>query len=220
MKTLLPNCASEMLGTFMLVFAGTGAIIFNDISQGSITHLGIAAVFGLIVLTVIYAYGDISGAHINPAVTIGCWVAKRFPAALVIPYIISQCLGAIAASALLLALIPDHANYGATIASVGTWQAFILELLLSWWLMTVILRVSHGSKEKGLVAGIVVGATVGLEALFAGPLTGASMNPARSLAPALASGQVSELWLYLTAPILGMLLATISCKLVSNENCC
>ncbi|MEW5757734.1 MAG: aquaporin [Pseudomonadota bacterium] len=211
---------AEFLGTFMLVFAGTGAIIINDVSGGAITHLGVAITFGLIVLAVIYTYGDVSGAHINPAVTIAFWAAGRFPAHRVLPYLAAQCAGGIIASLALKLLFPDHPTLGATLPNGAAMQSFVLELILSWWLMTVILAVAHGAKEKGLVAGIVIGAVVLLEALFAGPICGASMNPARSLAPALLSGNLADLWIYLSAPVLGMLLAVWSCRYVNSKDCC
>jgi aquaporin Z len=215
-----PALLAELLGAFMLVLAGTGAIIINDVSGGAITHLGIALSFGLIVLAVIYTYGDVSGAHINPAVTIAFWAAKRFPGKHVLPYIAAQCIGAIAASAALKLMFPDHPTLGATLPSGSVMQSFVLELILSWWLMTVILAVAHGAKEKGVVAGIVIGAVVMVEALFAGPICGASMNPARSLAPALLSQNMEDLWIYLTAPVLGMVLAVWSCRFVHGERCC
>jgi len=211
---------AECIGTFMLVFAGTGAIIINDLFGGVITHLGIAATFGLIVLTVIYTYGDTSGAHINPAVTLAFWVAKRFPGNWVIPYIVSQCAGAMLASALWYWYFPQHDSLGATIPAIGHGQAFLVELLLTWWLMTVILGVSEGAKEKGLVAGLVIGGVVALEAIFAGPLTGASMNPARSIGPAVISGQLSELWIYIVATILGSVLAVLTCRITKGAECC
>jgi len=215
-----PALLAELLGAFMLVLAGTGAIIINDVSGGAITHLGIALSFGLIVLAVIYTYGDVSGAHINPAVTIAFWAAKRFPGKHVLPYIAVQCIGAIAASSVLKLMFPDHPTLGATLPSGSAIQSFVLELILSWWLMTVILAVAHGAKEKGVVAGIIIGAVVMVEALFAGPICGASMNPARSLAPALLSQNFDGLWIYLSAPILGMVLAVWSCRFVRGECCC
>ncbi len=211
---------AEFLATFMLVLAGTGAIVINDVSGGAVTHVGIAITFGLIVLAVIYAYGDISGAHINPAVTLAFWAAKRFPGGQVLPYILAQSGGAIAASLTLRLMFPDHQSLGATLPSGMVLQSFVLELILTWWLMTVILGVAEGAKEKGLVAGIVIGAVVMLEALFAGPVSGASMNPARSLGPALASFNLADLWIYLSATILGALLAVWSCRFVRGENCC
>lgn len=217
---MVPVLLAELLGTFMLLLAGTGAIIINDISGGAISHLGIAITFGLIVLAVIYAYGDRSGAHINPAVTIAFWIAGRLPGNRVLPYIAAQCAGAIAASSALKLMFPDHATLGATLPRGAAMQSFVLELILSWWLMTVILAVAHGAKEKGVVAGIVIGAVVMLEALFAGPVSGASMNPARSLAPALLSQHFADLWIYLIAPVAGMALAVWSCRYVHSGRCC
>lgn len=198
---------AEAIGTYMMVFCGTGAIIINQEMNGVITHPGIAATFGLIVAAVIYALGDVSGAHINPAVTIAFALRKVFPAKEVLPYIVSQCTGAILASLTLFSLFPMNESLGGTIPSGSNMQSFVLETLLSFFLMFVILRVSQGSREKGIMAGIAIGAVVLLEALFAGPVSGASMNPARSLGPALLSGELQFLWIYLTAPVLGTTLA-------------
>ena len=211
---------AECIGTFMLVFAGTGAIIINDVYGGVITHIGIAASFGLIVLAVIYTYGETSGAHINPAVTLAFWIANRFPGKWVAPYIISQCAGALMASVLWSFYFTQHQTLGATIPAIGQMKAFFIELLLTWWLMTVILGVSEGAKEKGLVAGIVIGGVVALEATFAGPITGASMNPARSLGPAIVSGQTTDLWIYIFATSLGAVLAVFTCRLTKGPSCC
>lgn len=216
MKKLLAEC----FGTFCLVFAGTGAIVINDISAGSITHVGIALTFGLIVLAMIYTIGDISGAHLNPAVTIGFFAAGRFNGRLVLPYLVSQSLGALAASLLLHVLFPAHASLGSTQPAGPSAQSFILELVLTAILMFVILRVSSGARERGITAGIVVGSVVALEALFAGPICGASMNPARSFAPALVSGHLASLWIYLAAPSLGALLGVGLCRCVRQEDCC
>ncbi|MER3464328.1 MAG: aquaporin [Chitinophagaceae bacterium] len=196
---------AEFTGTFTLVFCGTGAIVINDISGGAVTHVGVAITFGLIVMAMIYTFGDLSGAHINPAVTIAFAVHKTFPFKEVPPYIISQLLGGIAASIVLKLLFPASTNLGATIPSGSSVQSFVLEFLLSFFLMLTILRVARGSKEKGLFAGIAIGSVVLLEALFAGPICGASMNPARSIAPALVSGHFNFLWFYIIAPIGGML---------------
>ena len=198
---------AETFGTFALVFAGTGAIIINDISKGAITHPGIALTFGLIVLAMIYAIGDISGCHLNPAVTLGFLVAGRFESRLAIPYCLSQFLGAIAASATLKFLFPDHTTLGATLPAGSAMQSGILEFLLTLILMFVILCVSSGAKEKGIMAGVAVGSVIALEAMFAGPICGASMNPARSLGPALLSGNLSTLWIYLLSPVAGALVA-------------
>ena len=207
----------ELFGTFSLVFCGPGAIIMNDASSGVITHVGIAITFGLIVMAMIYAIGEQSGAHINPAVTIAFCAVGTFPKKEVIPYIISQITGAILASAILYFLFPSHLTQGATIPLNSNIQAFVLEVILSFILMFVIIKVSSGSKETGTIAGIAIGGIVGLEAMFAGPITGASMNPARSIAPALFSGDLQYLWLYILAPIIGMLLASLFCKLTTEK---
>jgi aquaporin NIP len=205
---------AEFVGTFILVFAGTGAAVFNYYSENAITHPGIALVFGLVVLAMAYTFGDVSGAHINPAVTIGFAVARRFPWREVPGYIVVQCLGALAASFLLAAMFPagEVKSFGATIPFREDFQlqCFVLEVWLTWALMLVILHVSTGAKEKGITAGIAVGAVIALEALFAGPICGASMNPARSLAPAVvtsADAARHALWIYLAAPVLGAMLA-------------
>ena len=211
---------AEFIGTFALVFAGTGAIVINDVSNGAITHVGIALTFGLIVLAMIYTLGDISGAHLNPAVSIGFWAARRFSASALGPYVISQVGGALAASSLLRLLFPGHATLGATLPAGSHWQSFVLEFVLTFLLMFVILNVSTGAKEKGITAGIAIGSVIGLEAMFAGPICGASMNPARSLAPALVSGHLSALWLYLLAPVAGATAAVVACRCAQEQGCC
>jgi aquaporin NIP len=198
---------AETLGTFALLFCGTGAIIINEQTNGTITHVGVAMTFGLIVMAMIYSLGNISGAHLNPAVTIAFILANKFPLKEVAPYILSQTTGALAASFTLKYLFPSSLTLGATLPSGTVTQSFILEFILTFILMLVIMNVATGSKEKGLFAGIAIGATVMLEAMFAGPICGASMNPARSLAPAVASGQLQHLWIYLIAPVLGAALA-------------
>jgi MIP family channel proteins len=208
---------AEALGTFALVFAGTGAIIINEVSHGAVTHVGIAMTFGLIVMSLIYAIGDVSGAHLNPAVTIGFYLSGRFPARAVAPYMLSQLAGAFAASALLRCLFGNVAFLGTTIPAAGSMQSFILETVLTAILMYVILAVSSGPKEVGVMAGIAVGGIIGLEAMFAGPISGASMNPARSLSPALISGHLTNLWIYLLAPTLGSIIA-VPCWKLSTLN--
>jgi aquaporin NIP len=205
--------AAEFLGTFALVFAGTGAIIINDVQSGTVTHVGI-------VLAMIYAVGDVSGAHLNPAVTLGFLAARRLPTRWAAPYILSQCLGALVASGLLHLLFPGHLTLGATSPAGPAAQSFVLEAVMTAILMLVILSVSVGSKEKGTMAGIAVGAVIALEALFGGPISGASMNPARSLAPALVALQLGSLWLYLTAPVLGAAAAVAACRCVHDRPCC
>lgn len=211
---------AELIGTFALVFAGTGAVIINDVSGGAITHVGVALTFGLIVLAMIYTVGDVSGAHLNPAVSFGFWFARRFPSRKLLPYIAFQILGALLASASLKILFPQHQTLGATLPSGSSLQSFVLEIILSFFLMFVIINVSVGAKEKGLMAGVAVGAMVGLEALFAGQISGASMNPARSIAPALVSGRVSELWIYIFAPLVGAFLGILGCRCIQAKDCC
>ena len=212
--------AAELFGTFALVFAGTGAIAVNAASGGQVTHVGVALTFGLVVLAMIYAVGDVSGAHLNPAVTLGFLLAGRFPARRVVPYILAQCCGALLASGTLRALFPEHPTLGATLPAGSAAQSFVFELVLTLILMLVILSVSTGSKEKGLLAGVAVGAVIALEALFAGPVCGASMNPARSLAPAVLSGTLNHLWVYLVAPPVGAGLAVLVCLVIHEGDCC
>jgi aquaporin Z len=210
---------AEFLATFGMVFAGTGAIVVND-QTGALGHGGIALTFGLIVMAMIYCFGDISGAHMNPAVTIGFAAAGRSGWRTVPGYIVAQVVGALAASGLLKFLFPASARLGATLPSGSESQSFLLEIVLTFLLMLVVLSVSTGAKEKGVTAGIAIGAVIGLEAMFAGPICGASMNPVRSLAPALIGGHLEHLWLYLTAPVLGALLAIPACIAVREPGCC
>ncbi len=216
MRTLF----AEFLGTFALVFAGTGAIVIDHVSGGAITHAGVAMTFGLIVMAMIYTFGDVSGAHFNPAVTIAFTAARKFPARSVPGYLTAQMLGAFAASGLLRVLFPTAPTLGATLPAGTAMQSLILEAVLTFFLMLVILSVSTGAKEKGITAGVAVGAVIALEAMFAGPISGASMNPARSLAPALVSGHLENLWIYITGPILGALLAVPACCGVQAPGCC
>lgn len=203
-----------------MVFCGCGAMTINEVTGGTVTHVGIGLTWGLIVMAMIYAFGETSGAHFNPAVTIAFAYAKKFAWKEVPKYIIVQILGAFVASGILLFLFPESEFLGSTIPKVDVWRAFVLELLLTFFLMVTIINVSTGSKEIGVIAGIAIGGVVLLEAIFAGPITNASMNPARSLGPNIVSGNIEGLWLYLVAPVLGALLAVVSCKLVKDDNCC
>jgi aquaporin NIP len=209
---------AETIGTFALVFCGTGAIIINQEQGGVITHVGIAITFGLIVMSMIYTLGDISGAHLNPAVTIAFAVGKKFPIKEIIPYIISQAIGAFIASIILKFLFPMNEMLGTTLPAGLPMQSFILEVILTFILMFVIIHVATGSKEQGMFAGIAIGAVVLLEAMFAGPVCGASMNPIRSLAPAIISGHVKHLWIYLIAPVIGAVLATGTWHILKENN--
>lgn len=208
---------SEFLGTFTLVFAGTGAIVINDVSGGVIGHAGIALTFGLVVMAMIYTFGDVSGAHLNPAVTLGFAVARRFAWKDVPGFIVAQIGGACVASGVLRLLFPTNDKLGATLPAGSAMQSFVLECILTAILMLTILRVSTGAKEKGITAGVAIGGVIALEAMFAGPICGASMNPARSLAPALVSGHLEHLWIYLTATVLGALIAVPLAKMTKPE---
>ena len=210
--TMRQRCLAEATGTFCLVFAGTGAIVIDSVSGGAaVTHVGVALTFGLIVLAMIFAVGDVSGAHLNPAVTLGFVLARRFPLRCALAYVPSQVAGALLASGLLRLLFPSHPDLGATLPASPGWagamQSFVLEAVLTAILMLVILSVACGPKERGLLAAVAVGSVIGLEAMFAGPISGASMNPARSLAPALVAGEFRALWVYLIAPPLGAAIA-------------
>lgn len=216
MKKLL----AEFLGVFALVFAGTGAIVINEASGGVIGHAGIALTFGLIVLAMIYTFGDVSGAHLNPAVTVAFAAARRFPLSSVPGYIGAQIAGGLVASGLMRVLFVESGTLGATLPSGSSSQSFILEVVLTAILMLTILSVSIGAKEKGVTAGIAIGLLIALEAMFAGPISGASMNPARSLAPAIVSGHTEHLWVYLTAPVIGALVAVPLCIGVREGGCC
>ena len=214
------RCYAEFFGTFILVFVGTGAIVINDVSGGAISHVGIAICFGLVVMAMIHTLGEISGAHINPAVTIAFWLAKRFPGREILPYALAQLGGALAASAVLCLMFSEHQTLGATLPAGSALQSLVLEIILTFILMFVIINVSVGSREQGLLAGITIGAVVGFEAMFAGPISGASMNPARSIGPALLSGQLHSLWIYIIGPVLGAALAIITCRLIQWPGCC
>jgi len=214
------KCAAEVIGTFALLFAGSGAIVINDVTGGAVSHVGIALTFGLIVLAMIYTLGDVSGAHLNPAVTLGFYFARRFPGRSIAPYLVSQLLGALLATLTLRLMFQDHPTLGATFPAGSQLQSLALEFILTFLLMFVILSVSTGAKEKGITAGIAVGSVIALEALFAGPICGASMNPARSLAPALVSGRLESVWIYLVAPPAGALLAVLGCRCVQEPGCC
>lgn len=220
LSVFVKKLSAEFIGTYCLLFAGTGAIIINDLSGGAVTHIGIALTFGLIVFAMIAALGDLSGAHLNPAVTLGLFLAGRFPGQAVIPYIVSQLIGAVVASTTLLVLFPQHPTLGGTMPAGSVLQSLLVEILLTAMLMFVILSVTAGDKAKQITAGMAIGATIALAALFAGPVSGASMNPARSLAPALIAWQLNALWIYLAGPVLGAALAVLVCRCSREPGCC
>lgn len=215
---MIRKLTAELLGTFALVFAGTGAIVIDKESGGAVTHVGVAVTFGLIVMAMIYALGDISGAHLNPAVTIAFTLSGRFKAIGVLPYILSQLAGAFLASIILKYLFPGNETLGASLPAGSEMQSAILEFILTFFLMLVIIHVATGSKEQGMFAGLAIGSTVLLEAMFAGPICGASMNPARSISPAIVSGHIEHLWVYIIAPVLGASLAIPTWKFLNYKN--
>ncbi|MGH2550504.1 MAG: MIP family channel protein [Thermomicrobiales bacterium] len=194
---------AESIGTFALVFSGIGAVIIDAKTGGGVTHVGVALTFGLIIMVMIYAVGHISGAHFNPAVTLAFAIGRHFPVWMVVRYWFAQLTGAILASLLLRELFGSTANLGATLPDGTARQSFVLEIVLTAFLMFVITSVATDSRAIGQAAAIAIGGTVGLEALFAGPISGASMNPARSLAPALVSSTWTDQWLYVAGPIIG-----------------
>jgi len=216
----MKKATAEFIGTFALVFCGTGAIVIDKVSGGAIGHIGIALTFGLIVLAMIYALGDISGAHINPAVTIAFTIAGRINKKDALPYIISQLLGAFLASLCIRLLFMRSPTLGETMPAGSQMQSFILETLLTFLLMFVVMVVSSGAKEKGIPAGMIIASVVGLEAMFAGPICGASMNPARSIAPAIVSCNLEIIktqWLYIAGPIIGACVAVWIYKYIYSQ---
>jgi aquaporin NIP len=208
---------AEIIGTFALVFCGTGAIIINQEQNGVITHVGIAFTFGLIVMSMIYALGDISGAHLNPAVSIAFVLSGRFSFKQLFPYIASQLTGAFLASLVVRYLFPANELLGTTLPAGSDMQSFVLEMILTFFLMLVIVQVATGSKEQGMFAGLAIGSVVLLEAMFAGPVCGASMNPARSIAPAIVSGHTEHLWIYIAAPVVGASLAIGAWRILYSQ---
>ena len=216
-KDMLKRLLGEFLGTFGLVFCGTGAIVINQESNGAITHLGIAIVFGLIVMAMILSFGHISGAHINPAVSIALCVSKRFSWRHLAPYILAQLAGALLASYILHYLFPINEFLGATIPSGSNLQSYVLEFILTFLLMIVILTSTQKKDHTLLGPALAIGATVGLEALFAGPICGASMNPARSLSPAVIGGHYQSLWVYIFAPVMGALLGSFVFAILNED---
>lgn len=209
---------AEGLAAFALIFAGCGAIVADATYGGALGVVGVALVFGLIIMVMVYATGHLSGAHINPAVTLAFALTRHFPAREAASYIAAQVVGAILGALLLLAIWPDQpANLGATVPSVDVGSAFVYEMVLTAFLMFVIMAVATDTRAVGAAAAIAIGGTVGLDALFGGVVTGASMNPARSVGPALASGTWTDLWIYLLAPVIGAALGAGAYQLVRGE---
>ena len=216
---LLRRSAAEAIGAFALVFAGCGAIVTDAVYQGVLGAVGVSLVFGLVIMAMVYATGHLSGAHFNPAVTLAFALTRHFPAREAVAYVAAQLLGALAAAALLLAVWPSEpASLGATVPSVGAGSAFVYEAALTAFLMFVIMAVATDTRAVGSGAAIAIGGTVGLDALFGGPITGASMNPARSLGPGLISGELHEIWIYIAAPVFGAALGALAYQLVRGEH--
>jgi MIP family channel proteins len=215
--TALPRAlVAEAIGTFALVFAGCGAIVV-DAKTSALGHLGVAFSFGLVIMVMIYAVGHLSGAHFNPAVTLAFALTRHFPWTRTVTYWGAQLAGALLAAALLRASLGDYAHDGATLPSGSQGQAFLWELVLTFFLMLVIMAVATDSRAVGEAAAIAIGGTVGLDALFGGPITGASMNPARSIGPAVVSGEFHALWLYILAPAVGAALAGLTYQFLRGE---
>lgn len=209
---------AEAIGTFCLVFAGTGAVVVDQVTGGKVTGLGISLVFGFIVLAMIYTIGHISGAHMNPAVTLAFCASGRHKPAELMPYILSQLAGAVAASLMLRLLFAGQpTNFGLTLPAGSEAQSFILELIMSFMLMFTIMGVATDDRAEGTMAGIAIGGMIALEAAFGGPISGASMNPARSFAPALVTLNFAHHWLYWVAPILGAVLGAQSYRLIQGR---
>jgi aquaporin NIP len=209
------RAGAEAIAAFALVFAGCGAIVADDRYNGTLGSAGIGLVFGLIIMVMVYATGHLSGAHINPAVTIAFTLTRHFPGRDALAYVVAQVAGATAGALVLLAVWTDKpAHLGATLPSVGTGSALVYEILLTAFLMFVIMAVATDTRAVGAGAAIAIGGTVGLDALFGGPVTGASMNPARSLGPALVSGEWHDLWIYLVGPICGAALGAVAYQVV------
>lgn len=196
---------AEAFGTMMLVFIGCGSVILNDVFGGRVTHVGICIAFALIVMLMIVSIGHISSCHINPSITIALWLEKRFEGKKVVPYIIAQIIGAIIGSYILRMIFPEHPTLGATLPQVSFQSTFTIELIISAILFAVVLAITRYTHKLPVIA-MTVGITVFVIAFFAGPYTGSSMNPARSIGPAIVSGNMTALWIYLIAPTLGMII--------------
>jgi MIP family channel proteins len=210
-------CVAELIGTFALVFAGAGAVMV-DAKTHALGHVGVAIAFGLVIMVMIYAVGHISGAHFNPAVSFAFALTRHFPWSRVAAYWVAQAAGALIAAAILRASLGNVAHVGATLPAGSQAQSLLWETVLTFFLMFVIMSVATDTRAVGEAAAIAIGGSVGLDAMFGGPISGASMNPARSLGPALVSGDVHALWLYLTAPLLGAALGALGYQFVRGEH--
>jgi MIP family channel proteins len=216
---LVRRALAEGIGAFALVFAGCGAIIADTEHPGTLGAVGVALVFGLIIMAMVYATGHLSGAHLNPAVTVAFVLTRHFPRAEAAAYVAAQVAGALIAAGLLAAIWPSEpAHLGATLPTVGVGSAFVYETVLTAFLMFVIVAVATDTRAVGAGAAIAIGGTVGLDALFGGPITGASMNPARSIGPALVTGELHDLWLYILAPLVGATIGAVAYQLIRGQH--
>ena len=216
---LIRRAGAEGIGVFTLVFAGCGAIVTEAQHPDSLGTVGIALVFGLVVMAMVYATGHLSGAHLNPAVTVAFVLTRHFPRTEALAYLVAQVAGALAAAGLLVAIWPSTpAALGTTLPTIGAGSALAYEAVLSAFLMFVIMAVATDTRAVGAGAAIAIGGTVGLDALFGGPITGASMNPARSIGPAIASGELHDLWIYIVAPLAGAIVGALGYQLVRGEH--
>jgi MIP family channel proteins len=213
----LSKWLAEYIGTFGILFFGCGSIMVSSRFPQSIDPQSIPLIFGLVVATMIYTLGHISGAHFNPAVTLGFVVARHFPLKEMLSYWSAQFVGAISAITLLHCLLPMGAEYGATLFLLPTFKAFLWEIVLSFFLMLVIIAVATDTRVIGIIGGAAIGMVVALDAYIAGPITGASMNPARSLAPALYQGTTNTLWIYFAGPAIGTIFASLFYRLLRCE---
>jgi MIP family channel proteins len=217
--SLARRALAEGLAAFALVFAGCGAIITNEVRPDALGAVGVALVFGLVIMVMVYATGHLSGAHINPAVTIAFALTRHLPPREACAYICAQVAGAVAAALVLLAIWPSRpADLGATVPGIGAGSALAYELVMTAFLMFVIMAVATDTRAVGAAAAIAIGGVIGLDALFGGPLTGASMNPARSLGPALVAGRWDDFWVYLAGPVAGAGLGALAYQFVRGES--
>ncbi|MBI5309933.1 MAG: aquaporin [Actinobacteria bacterium] len=217
--SLSRRAAAEGIAAFALVFAGCGAVIADAHFDGTLGAIGVAGVFGLVIMAMIYATGHLSGAHINPAVTLAFTLTRHFPARDAVAYAAAQCAGAIVAALALLAIWPDEpAALGATVPSIATGSALVYEIVMTAFLMFVIMAVATDTRAVGAAAAVAIGGTVALDALFGGPVTGASMNPARSLGPALAAGEWTSFWIYIAGPVAGAAIGAVAYQLVRDDH--
>jgi MIP family channel proteins len=216
---LARRAAAEGIATFALVFAGCGAIIADAHYDGALGAVGVSLVFGLTIMVMVYATGHLSGAHINPSVTLAFTLSRHFPARDAVAYIAAQLMGAALGAVALLAVWPDQpAQLGATVPTVDLGSALVYELVLTAFLMFVIMAVATDTRAVGAAAAIAIGGTVGLDALFGGPVTGASMNPARSFGPAVAAGEWKDFWIYLAGPVLGAAAGALAYQVVRGDH--